>query len=293
MPARSNIPPSLAGERKKGNLAHRRYTFSQFPLLEFGPRRVHPPVPGMGFDRFCGPQLYRETFAGFGFEKDERGEQFSQAMNYVFEANVGSVFQRVVNRAKPNAITLITEEQMQQAWKLGKVHHRCVTGRSFRAGIVCLSMRQITGSTKKRAQGFADAEEYQVDVEDTFVNKKFNQLKSTIELLGKHGWEGRTFNAETIYVPLVVVPNSGIPATVFADIDMKMRGHPVLGQLGKNVTSPGILIWHELQVFEGLCEHRFPRVRRGARPMEAPVHCRDADATSNVFRSRWGGPPLG
>jgi hypothetical protein len=38
-----------------------------------------------------------------------------------------------------------------------------------------------------------------------------------------------------------------------------MRAHPVLGQLGKNVTSPGILIYHELQVFEGLSEHRFPQ----------------------------------
>lgn len=55
------------------------------------------------------------------------------------------------------------------------------------------------------------------------------------------------------------MPNAGVPATVFADIDTKMRAHPVLGQLGKNVTSPGILIYLELQVFEGLCEHRFPQ----------------------------------
>lgn len=33
----------------------------------------------------------------------------------------------------------------------------------------------------------------------------------------------------------------------------------VLGQLGKAVTSPGILIYRELQVFEGVCERRAPR----------------------------------
>ena len=32
----------------------------------------------------------------------------------------------------------------------------------------------------------------------------------------------------------------------------------MLGKLGKNVTSPGILIYLEMQIFEGLCEHRFP-----------------------------------
>lgn len=31
-----------------------------------------------------------------------------------------------------------------------------------------------------------------------------------------------------------------------------------LGQLGKAVTSPSILIYRELQVFEGVCEHRAP-----------------------------------
>jgi hypothetical protein len=55
------------------------------------------------------------------------------------------------------------------------------------------------------------------------------------------------------------VPNAGIPATVLTAINAKMRAHPVLGQLGKKVSSPGILIYHEMQVFKGLCEHRFPQ----------------------------------
>jgi hypothetical protein len=249
----------LAGERKKGNLAHRWYTFGQFPLLETSPDEFIVLRPAWILDRFCGPQLYWETFAGLGLEKDERGEQFSQAMNYVFEDNVGYVFRRVTRRARPAIITLITEEQMQQAWKTGQGPPP-VCDWVLVSGKHCLLVDATNHwLDEKAAQGFADADEYQEDVEDTFVNKKFRQLKSTIEHLGKHGWEGCTFDADTIYVPLVVVPNAGIPATVFADIDMKMRGHSVLGQLGKNVTSPGILIWHELQVFEGLCEHRFPR----------------------------------
>jgi hypothetical protein len=83
--------------------------------------------------------------------------------------------------------------------------------------------------------------------------------------------------------PLVIVPNVGIPATVFADVDMKLRSHPVLGQLGKNVTSPGILIYRELQVFEGLCQHRFARgLRRRTRTLAPRVYHLHANSSADV-----------
>jgi len=183
-------------------------------------------------------------------------------MNYVFEATVGYLFRRATKRADkrvPGSITLITESEMQEAWRTGG-NTPSVCDWVLVSGKYCLLVDATNHwLDEKAAQGYATAEEYQVDVEDTFVNKKFEQLKSTINLLSDHGWEGCTFDVETVYVRLVVVPNAGVPATVFADIDTKMRAHPVLGQLGKNVTSPGILIYFEMQVFEGLCEHRFPQ----------------------------------
>jgi hypothetical protein len=248
----------LERERKKGYLAHRRYTFTERPLLEIGTDEFIALRPTWVLDRFCGSQLYWQTFFDFGTEKDPRGEQFSQCMNYVFEATVAYLFRRVMRRAG-GQIVLITEEQMQQAWTSGgKTPSVCdwvlVSGKN------CLLVDATNHwLDEKAAQGFAEVDEYRADVEDTFVNKKFQQLKSTIEHLAGNGWDGCQFDNETVYVPLVVVPNAGIPATVFADIDIKLRSHPVLGQLGKNVTSPGILVYHELQVFEGLCEHRFPR----------------------------------
>jgi hypothetical protein len=74
----------LARERKKGSLAHRRYTFSQCPLLEIDVDEFIVLRPAWVLDRFCGPQLCWQTFFDFGEEKDPRGEQFSQGMNYVF-----------------------------------------------------------------------------------------------------------------------------------------------------------------------------------------------------------------
>ena len=251
----------LARERKRGDLAYRRYTFSECPILAMNDDEFIMLRPSWVLDRFCGPQLYWDTFFSFGTEKDPRGEQFSQGMNYGFEATVGYLFRRASRRANkraPGSIVLITEAEMQDAWRSGGTTPS-VCDWVLVSGRYCLLVDATNHwLDEKAAQGFASAEEYQADIEDTFVNKKFEQLKSTINCLVDRGWQGCTFNDETLYVPLVVVPNAGVPATVFADIDTKLRAHSVLGQLGKDVTSPGILIYFEMQVFEGLCEHRFP-----------------------------------
>lgn len=247
----------LAQERKKGDLAHRRYTFTERPLIRFDDDTYLAIRPMWVLDRFCGSQLYWHTFFAFGTEKDPRGEQFSQAMNYVFEDSVGYVFRRCTRRARP-AITLITEREMQQAWTSKNTPSVCDW--VLVSGKYCLLVDATNHwLDEKMAQGFADADDYTADVEETFINKKFHQLKSTIELLAKNGWEGCQFDDDTIYVPMVIVPNSGIPPAVMADVDIKLRAHEVLGQLGKTVTSPGILIYRDLQVFEGVCEHRTPR----------------------------------
>lgn len=248
----------LIRERKKGFLAHRRYTFTERPLLQIGEDAYLALRPTWVLDRFCGSQLYWQTFFSLGTEKDPRGEQFSQAMNYVFEDSVGYLFRRATRRARPE-ITLITEEQMQQAWKTGG-NIPSVCDWVLVSGKYCLLVDATNHwLDEKAAQGFATEEDYQADTEDTFVNKKFLQLKSTIELLSEKGWQECTFDTDTVYVPLVVVPNAGIPPSVLSDVDFKLRSHSVLGQLGKKVTSPGVLIYRELQVFEGLCEHRVPK----------------------------------
>ncbi len=247
----------LERERKKGFLAHRRYTFTERPLVSFGDEYLVL-RPAWALDRFCGSQLYWQTFFDFGTEKDPRGEQFSQASNYVFENSVGYLLRRATRRADP-VIRLITEKQMQQAWTRGG-NTPSVCDWVLVAGKYCLLVDATNHwLDEKAAQGFADAEDYRTDTEETFVNKKFLQLKSAIELLAENGWEGYTFDDQTIYVPLVIVPNGGIPPNVLSDVDFKLRSNSVLGQLGKFVTSPGILTYNELQVFEGVCEHRAPK----------------------------------
>jgi hypothetical protein len=54
----------LAKEREKGNLAHRRYTFTQYPMLQISDDEFISLRPLWVLERFCGPQLYWETFFG-------------------------------------------------------------------------------------------------------------------------------------------------------------------------------------------------------------------------------------
>ena len=183
----------LVREREKGDLAHRRYTFSECPLIELADDEFLILRPSWVLDRFCGQQLYWDTFFSFGTDKDPKGEQFSQAMNYVFEATVGYLLRRVTRRANkraPASITLITEAEMQEAWRTGG-STPSVCDWVLVSGKYCLLIDATNHwLDEKAAQGFATADDYEADIEDTFVNKKFEQIKSTITLLSDHGWEG-------------------------------------------------------------------------------------------------------
>lgn len=87
-------------------------------------------------------------------------------MNYVFEATVDYLFRRVTRRARP-AITLITEEQMQQAWKTGG-NTPSMCDWVLVSGKYCLLVDATNHwLDEKAAQGFATEEDYRTDTEDT------------------------------------------------------------------------------------------------------------------------------
>lgn len=274
----------LARERKKGFLAHRRYTFTERPLLLIGEDEYIALRPTWVLDRFCGSQLVLADVLRPGHREGfpRRAIQPSDELRVRGHRRL-PVSTR--HPPSPPAITLITEEQMQQAWKTGG-NTPSMCDWVLVSGKYCLLVDATNHwLDEKAAQGFATEEDYRTDTEDTFVNKKFLQLKSTIELLGEKSWQGCTFDEETVYVPLVIVPNAGIPATVLSDVDFKLRSHLMLGQLGKIVTSPSILIYRELQVFEGTLRAPRPRgVRRDARQVARTVHQFDASASADLSR---------
>jgi hypothetical protein len=277
----------LTRERRQGFLAHRRYTFTERPLIEVGSDEYIVLRPAWLLDRLCGSQLYWQTFFDFGTEKAPSGEQFSLAMNDVFESTVAYLFRRIMRRARP-AITLITEPEMQDAWKKGGDKPSVCDWVLVSDNVCVLVDATNHWLDAQAAQGLATPDGYSTDIEDTFVSRKFQQLMSTRQRLLENGWDGCTFTEETVFVPVVVVPNAGIPASVSADIDLKLR----TGQLGPNVLSPGILTYRDLQVLERhLQVSGAQRLRSAARQVAGVVHHTSSASASNVPRPVRTGPP--
>lgn len=137
----------LAKERTKGLLAHRRYTFTERPLIELANGAYIVLRPAWVLDRFCGTQLYWQTFFDFGEEKTLPGEQFSLAMNYVFESTVGYLFRRAMHRARPKSRLSPNPRCSRLGPGMG-THLRYVTGFCCGATLVYWWTRPTTGWTK-------------------------------------------------------------------------------------------------------------------------------------------------
>ncbi|MBB1033927.1 hypothetical protein G6031_05935 [Dietzia sp. CQ4] len=246
----------LSRERKTGNLTHRRYIFSQFPVLKLNDEKYIILRPHWVADRLCGTQLYWQAFSGFGGPEEARAQQLSGAMNYVFERNVDYLLRRVHKRA-PQSFTLIKEKQMQEQWAK-RSGPSSVCDWVLRAGNVCILLDATNHWLDfKLAQGLADEKHYVNDLAMAIL-KKVEQFSSTAKQLLLNGWDSTEIGPETLFVPIIIVPNAGLPLTAISDLDLARRSHPILNGSADHFTAPGILTWQDLQVVEGLCQHRNP-----------------------------------
>ena len=114
------------------------------------------------------------------------------------------------------------------------------------------------------AQGLATFDEYSADIEKIFTEGKFEQLLSTIDLAKKHGgWASETVNANTDFVPLIVVPDVGVPHGLLTQFDIVMRGYKAFAHLQPHVYAPGIVPISDVQLLEGMADwHERCRGRR-------------------------------
>ena len=135
---------------------------------------------------------------------------------------------------------------------------------------------------EKAAQGFADPEDYQADLGGHVRQQKIpsscsprRTCSSTTAGKDAHSTKTLCFGANSRR------PQCRHPGQLCPPMSTSSCG---LGQLGTNVRSPGILVYDELQVFEGVCEHQL--LKRGSSSLLAAVadhvHRIDAGAPANV-----------
>jgi hypothetical protein len=105
------------------------------------------------------------------------------------------------------------------------------------------------------AQGLATFAEYAADIDKIFVEGKFEQLLSTIELAQKHGgWGNDVVDADTDFAPLVVVPDTGVPNGILTQFDIIERGRKMFQHLQPHVYVPGVVPVSDIQLLEGMAD---------------------------------------
>ncbi|MGB6245175.1 MAG: hypothetical protein WBF94_09500, partial [Gordonia sp. (in: high G+C Gram-positive bacteria)] len=198
--------------------------------------------------------LYWQTFFSFGRPTPgSSAEAFSQAINYSFERSVGDILERI--SARSSLITrLVREDEMQNEWCAQKGKTPSVCDFLLVAGRGCILIDATNHHLSARlAQGLADVETFNADVENSFVATKFEQLASTAKLI----LEQRPFGIEPdpVFYPYVVVPDNGLSNTTSVQLDWQSRATEPFDDLIGSVRPPVPLRLSDLAIFEGLADY--------------------------------------
>jgi hypothetical protein len=250
----AELQDALGEDRLRGSVAHQRFTLTRFPLLR---------QPGDTFvmlrhqwaaDRLFGALLYWDAYSGFGDESRRLGARFSEAMDHMFEKQVGLALGRIAKRS--SAIEqVIDEAQLQEQWAERAGEPPSVCDWVIPAGKACFVIDATNHPLNfSIAQGLATSDDYEADMDKIFTNKKFDQLAQTMRQLRQRGWEGSSIGSETSYVPIVVVPDTGVPRTTFTEIDLRVRAQPIFQDFLGYVTAPTVLSMSDLLLLEGIAE---------------------------------------
>ena len=101
----------------------------------------------------------------------------------------------------------------------------------------------------------ATFDEYAADIDKIYVEGKFEQLLSTIDLAKKHGgWDGEVVDGDTNFVPLVVMPDTGVPTGIITNFDIIERGRKLFEHLQPHVYPAGLITVSDVQLLEGMAD---------------------------------------
>jgi hypothetical protein len=250
----AGLKEPLGDDRLRGSVAQQRFTLTQFPFLR-GPGDTFVMLRHQwAADRLFGALLYWDAYSAFGDESRRLGARFSEAMDHMFERQVGLALGRIAKRSS-SIEQVIDEPQLQERWTERAGQQPSVCDWVIPTRKACLVIDATNHPLNFNiAQGLASTEDYAADMDKVFTNKKFRQLADTMRQLRKRGWEGSSIGAETTYLPIVVVPDTGVPSTSFTELDLRIRAHPIFRDFHGYVAPPTVLSMSDLLLLEGIAE---------------------------------------
>lgn len=254
----------LQKNRDAGAIGHQRYTMTRYPFLAVDDSTFVMLRHQWALDRLCGEQLFFEAWARLSRSLQDR---FKLAMSDAFEQFVGGILHRIVDKS-PHLRIIVDESEMWDAWTEKKGQKPSVCDWMIFGEGHCIVIDATNHAVKtEAAQGLATWDEYSAEVEEIFTEGKFEQLLSTIDLIKKHGgWENERVDTKTIYAPLVVVPDAGIPSALLTQFDIVHRGRKAFGHLQPQVYAPGVIQLSDVQLLEGLADWGQKLAQLGNKP---------------------------
>ncbi len=246
---------ALDADRQAGDIAHQRFTFTQFPFIAVDQNTIVMVRHQWAMERLCGATLYHEAWHHLATQSSALGNRFKTAMNDAFEVFVGGILHRIASKGK-GIQKLVDEADMQSAWAKHKDKMPSMCDWMMLGEGHCVVLDATNHAVKAdAAQGLATFDEYAADIDKIYIEGKFKQLLSTIDLAKEHGgWDGEVVNEDTNFVPLVVIPDTGVPSGIITNVDITERGRKVFQHLQPHVYPAGLMTVADVQLLEGLAD---------------------------------------
>ncbi|NQE69170.1 hypothetical protein NG2371_03635 [Nocardia gamkensis] len=245
----------LAADRERGDVKLQRYTFTRYPFLDLGDRKVLILRSQWATERFFGDPAQFDVMAAFAASGDDTSaKRFGEGIKYQFEDVVGGVLTRITTRSQ-RIDALVPEAIMEHEWTEKKGQKPSVCDWVLRAGPISILVEATHHPVNAAlAQGLADGETYSADADKILTNRKFKQLASVMGLVRRLGWSGQP-QPDAIFLPIVVVPNSGTPSSMLSELDNGNRAMSVFAEFQGRVARPTVLQLQDLQLLEGIGDH--------------------------------------
>jgi hypothetical protein len=246
---------ALEADRKAGDIAHQRFTFMQYPFIAVDENTFVMIRHQWAMERLCGSTLYHEARYNLGTQSSALGNRFKNAMNDAFEVFIGGILHRTAKKGK-GIEKIVDESDMQVAWTEQKNKTPSVCDWMLLGEGHCVVIDATNHAVKAdAAQGLANFDAYAADIDKIFVEGKFEQLLSTIDLAKQHGgWGGEPVDGETNFVPLVVIPDTGVPSGLITNFDIIERGRKLFEHLQPHVYPAGLITVSDVQLLEGMAD---------------------------------------
>ncbi|MGW0048139.1 hypothetical protein [Nocardia cyriacigeorgica] len=243
-----------------------RYTLQRFTFVRLSGGQLLLFKPQFFKVRMFGGLLFWDVFSKLGGPKSSSAQQFDSAMAHVFEIRIGEELKRmaasVTDIAPPHCIH---EVELREVLRTGKdTSSTCdwVVAAPSACIVVDANNRQLHQPFAERT---GSVEEFRKDIGVNLVgdvpeaegkNTKFQQLASTIAGLRRTGGiEGKfEIDPSAVFVPLVAVPDVGLPYTEFVDYEVISRARSIPELVTENVAPPALIRASEIHLLTGLVE---------------------------------------